>query len=140
MAINLLAVRLTGMAREDGVVLLFCGSKKSLVSGVPMAGALFAPAQVGMIVLPLMIFHQLQLFVCAWLAARFARQGHVAAVEAALCAQDARIPRTPEEIAAVAAGRGLSIPAPCMQGVAANLELLSRHAERLRGAPGAGTT
>jgi sodium/bile acid cotransporter 7 len=141
MAINLLAVRLARVPREDGIVLLFCGSKKSLVSGVPMAGALFAPAQVGMIVLPLMIFHQLQLFVCAWLAARFARQDDVAGRgEAVGFAQDEGIPRAPEEIAAVAAGRGLWIPAPCMQGVAANLELLARHAERLRGAPDAGTT
>jgi sodium/bile acid cotransporter 7 len=66
--------KLSGLSREDSIVLLFCGSKKSLVSGVPMAGALFAPAQVGMVVLPLMIFHQLQLFVCAWLAARYARE------------------------------------------------------------------
>lgn len=65
--------KLAGLPREDAIVLLFCGSKKSLVSGVPMAGALFAPAQVGMVVLPLMIFHQLQLFVCAWLAGRYAR-------------------------------------------------------------------
>lgn len=65
--------RLVGMAREDFIVLVFCGSQKSLVTGVPMAGALFAPAQVGMVVLPLMIFHQLQLFVHAWLAARMAR-------------------------------------------------------------------
>ena len=70
MAATVLAARQAGLPRADGVVLLFCGSKKSLVSGVPMAGALFAPAQVGLIVLPLMIFHQLQLFVCAVLAAR----------------------------------------------------------------------
>ena len=56
----------------------FCGSKKSLVSGVPMAGAIFAPAQVGVIILPLMIFHQLQLFVCAVIAARYARRGDAA--------------------------------------------------------------
>ncbi|MFY9350232.1 MAG: bile acid:sodium symporter family protein [Sphingobium sp.] len=74
MGANLLAARLLKLPREDGIVLLFCGSKKSLVSGVPMAGALFAPASVGMIVLPLMIFHQLQLFVCAALAARYRRQ------------------------------------------------------------------
>lgn len=74
MITNSVVARATGMPREDAVVLLFCGSKKSLVSGVPMAGALFAPAQVGLVVLPLMIFHQLQLFVCAWLAARFRRQ------------------------------------------------------------------
>lgn len=66
--------RVMRMPREDFIVLLFCGSQKSLVTGVPMAGALFAPAQVGMVVLPLMIFHQLQLFVCAWIAARLANQ------------------------------------------------------------------
>jgi solute carrier family 10 (sodium/bile acid cotransporter), member 7 len=73
MGINLAVARMARLPREDAVVLLFCGSKKSLASGVPMAGALFAPAQVGMVVLPVMIFHQLQLFVCAWLAARYAR-------------------------------------------------------------------
>lgn len=74
MATNVLIARIAGLPREDSIVLLFCGSKKSLVSGVPMAGALFAPAQVGIVVLPLMIFHQLQLFVCAALAGRFRRQ------------------------------------------------------------------
>jgi sodium/bile acid cotransporter 7 len=74
MGATVLAARQAGLPRADGVVLLFCGSKKSLVSGVPMAGALFAPAQVGMIVLPLMIFHQLQLFVCAVLAAKLRRE------------------------------------------------------------------
>lgn len=74
MAANLLAARRLKLPRGDEIVLLFCGSKKSLVSGVPMAGALFAPAQVGVIILPLMIFHQLQLFVCAVAAARYARR------------------------------------------------------------------
>ena len=73
MLADLALARAMGMPREDFIVLLFCGSQKSLVTGVPMAGALFAPAQVGMVVLPLMIFHQLQLFVCAWIAARLAR-------------------------------------------------------------------
>jgi len=72
--LNAMLARLVRLPREDAIVLLFCGSKKSLASGVPMAGALFAPAQVGMVVLPVMIFHQLQLFVCAWLAARYAAQ------------------------------------------------------------------
>jgi sodium/bile acid cotransporter 7 len=74
MGATVLVARQARLPRADGVVLLFCGSKKSLVSGVPMAGALFAPAQVGMIVLPLMIFHQLQLFVCAVLAAKLRRE------------------------------------------------------------------
>jgi len=72
-ALNRVAARVAGLSHEDAIVLLFCGSKKSLVSGVPMAGALFAPEQVGMVILPLMIFHQLQLIVCAWFAARYAQ-------------------------------------------------------------------
>lgn len=61
-----------GLAREDAIVLLFCGSKKSLASGVPIAGVLFPAAQVGLIILPLMVFHQVQLIVCAALARHFA--------------------------------------------------------------------
>ncbi|MDF0541853.1 bile acid:sodium symporter [Sphingobium sp. H39-3-25] len=66
--------KLLGFSREDAIVLLFCGSKKSLASGVPMAGALFPAAQVGPIILPLMLFHQIQLIACALLARRFAAQ------------------------------------------------------------------
>ncbi len=70
MGVTRAVARAADMPHADAIVLLFCGSKKSLVSGVPMAAALFAPAQVGLIILPLMIFHQLQLLVCAVLANR----------------------------------------------------------------------
>ena len=73
MAANLFVARRLKLPRGDEIVLLFCGSKKSIVSGVPMAGAIFAPAQVGVIILPLMIFHQLQLFVCTIIATRYRR-------------------------------------------------------------------
>ena len=63
-----------GFSREDRITILFCGSKKSLASGVPMANVLFAGSAVGAIVLPLMLFHQVQLMVCAVLAQRYARQ------------------------------------------------------------------
>lgn len=58
---------------EDEVVAVFCGSKKTLASGVPMAQVLFAgnPA-LGVVVLPIMFYHQLQLFVCAVMARRYA--------------------------------------------------------------------
>ena len=52
---------------------LFCGSKKSLVTGIPMANVLFAGQAVGLIVLPLMVFHQIQLMACAALARHYAR-------------------------------------------------------------------
>lgn len=69
---TLAMARVLDVARADEIVVLFCGSKKSLASGVPMAGALFAPASVGPMILPLMLFHQLQLMVCAVIAGRYA--------------------------------------------------------------------
>jgi len=68
------AGRLAGLNREDRVALFFCGSKKSLASGLPMANILFAGQVVSLIVLPLMIFHQIQLFVCAVIAQRAAHR------------------------------------------------------------------
>jgi solute carrier family 10 (sodium/bile acid cotransporter), member 7 len=64
--------RAAGFAKADEITIVFCGSKKSLASGVPMAGVMFAPASVGLLVLPLMIFHQLQLMACALIAQRYA--------------------------------------------------------------------
>lgn len=63
----------------DQIVIIFCGSKKSLASGLPMATVLFADSSVGLIVLPLMIFHQIQLVVCAMLAQKFAAKSDRAA-------------------------------------------------------------
>ena len=60
--------RLAGLERGDKIVLLFCGSKKSLASGLPMALVLFPSATVGLSMLPLMIFHQIQLVVCSVIA------------------------------------------------------------------------
>ena len=62
-----------GLKREDRITLLFSGAHKSLATGAPMARILFPAAQAGMIVIPLMIYHQLQLMVSAWIAARIAR-------------------------------------------------------------------
>ena len=59
--------------RPDEIAIVFCGSKKSLASGVPMAGVLFPAATVGPMIVPLMIFHQMQLMVCAVLARRYAQ-------------------------------------------------------------------
>ena len=72
------AARQLGFALPDRITILFCGSKKSLASGVPMAGVLFPAAQVGAIILPLMIFHQLQLLACAAIAQRYARRAPTA--------------------------------------------------------------
>jgi sodium/bile acid cotransporter 7 len=63
-----------GFDLEDRITILFCGSKKSLASGVPMAQVLFAGGAIGMMILPVMLFHQIQLLVCAYLAQRFSRR------------------------------------------------------------------
>jgi len=72
LALTTYGARRLGFSREDEIPIVFCGSKKSLVTGVPMANVLFGGAEAGMIVLPLMVFHQVQLLVCAWLAQRYA--------------------------------------------------------------------
>ncbi|MGB0133726.1 bile acid:sodium symporter family protein [Dokdonella sp.] len=66
--------RRLGFSREDEIAIVFCGSKKSLASGVPIANILFAgnPA-LGMIVVPVLLYHQIQLMACAVLAQRYAR-------------------------------------------------------------------
>ncbi|WP_253343010.1 bile acid:sodium symporter family protein [Sphingobium sp. OAS761] len=66
--------RALGLARADAIVLIFCGSKKSLASGVPMAGVLFPASLAGPVLLPLMLFHQIQLMACAVLARRLAAE------------------------------------------------------------------
>ncbi|MGW7514065.1 bile acid:sodium symporter family protein [Streptomyces sp. NPDC054796] len=62
--------RKLGFVRADRVVITFAGSKKSLAAGLPMASVLFG-AQASLAVLPLMLFHQMQLMVCAFLAKRW---------------------------------------------------------------------
>jgi solute carrier family 10 (sodium/bile acid cotransporter), member 7 len=66
--------KLFGFNIEDRITILFCGSKKSLATGVPMAQVLFAGSTMGVLILPLMLFHQIQLMVCASLAQRYAKR------------------------------------------------------------------
>lgn len=66
--------RLLGFNKEDEITIVFCGSKKSLASGIPMASVIFPVSIMGIMVLPLMIFHQVQLMTCAVLASRYARR------------------------------------------------------------------
>jgi sodium/bile acid cotransporter 7 len=64
------AARRLGFSRPDRVTIVFCGSKKSLASGLPMATVLFGGPQAALVLLPLMLFHQMQLIVCAVIARR----------------------------------------------------------------------
>ena len=73
--------RRLGFDKADEITIVFCGSKKSLASGIPMAKVLFPAQSVGAVVLPLMLFHQMQLMVCAVLAQRYARRVDEAPVD-----------------------------------------------------------
>lgn len=75
LAMTTWASRALGFNKEDEVAIVFCGSKKSLASGVPMAKVLFAAHTVGVMLLPIMLFHQIPLMVCAVLAQRYAKRG-----------------------------------------------------------------
>ena len=65
--------RRLGFNRADSIAIQMCGTKKSLATGLPMATVLFAGQPIGLIMLPLMVFHQAQLMACSALAARYAR-------------------------------------------------------------------
>lgn len=71
MLLTAISARRLGFSRPDQIAIVFCGSKKSLATGVPIANVLFAGPALGMMVLPIMLFHQLQLMVCAVLARRW---------------------------------------------------------------------
>lgn len=74
LAITALAARAFGFSKPDEIAIVFCGSKKSLASGAPMAAALFPPAAAGVALLPLMVFHQIQLMACAAIAQQYAKR------------------------------------------------------------------
>lgn len=78
LVLTTVGARRLGFSKEDEITIVFCGSKKSLASGVPMAQVMFGnPAStiaIGPVLLPIMIFHQIQLMVCAVLAERYAHR------------------------------------------------------------------
>lgn len=72
LAVTMFGSRWAGFSKTDEIAITFCGSKKSLASGVPIATVIFAGQSIGSIMLPLMLFHQIQLMVCAVIAQRYA--------------------------------------------------------------------
>jgi sodium/bile acid cotransporter 7 len=71
---------LTFIYAADQVAVVFCGSQKSLVAGIPIASVLFSGPTLGVVVLPIMLYHPMQLVVCAWLARRFVQRAATAEV------------------------------------------------------------
>ena len=68
---SIAAAKSLSFNQPDKTALVFCGMQKSLASGAPMAGILFSAATAGIVLLPLMLYHQLQLMLGAFLARRF---------------------------------------------------------------------
>lgn len=68
--VTTLAGRIFGFDRADRITIFFAGSKKSVAMGVPMARVLFPGPEMGVMILPLIIYHQIQLMACAWIARR----------------------------------------------------------------------
>ena len=64
-----------GFPREDRIAIMFCGTKKSLVTGVPIASVLFPASMVGMLVVPLMIYHQAQIITSSIIASNLSATG-----------------------------------------------------------------
>jgi solute carrier family 10 (sodium/bile acid cotransporter), member 7 len=71
MLFALQSARKAGFPEADARAALYCGSFKSIVTGVPMAGVLFPGA--GAIILPVMIYHQLQAMFSATISRRQAK-------------------------------------------------------------------
>jgi len=74
LAATTFGARALGFSPEDEKAITFCGSKKSLATGVPMANILFPGPTAGILVLPLMIFHQIQLMACSVIAQHYAKK------------------------------------------------------------------
>ncbi|TDE16791.1 bile acid:sodium symporter family protein [Dyadobacter psychrotolerans] len=66
--------RSLGFSKEDEVTAVFCGSKKSLIQGAVMSKVLFSGAHAGVMLLPIMLYHALQLISASIIAQRMARQ------------------------------------------------------------------
>jgi len=93
LALSTWVSRRFGFTLEDEVATVFCGSKKTLATGIPMASLLFgANPMLGVIVLPIMLFHPLQLLACTVLAQRYAKR--IEARDAAVVVASGSAPKT----------------------------------------------
>jgi sodium/bile acid cotransporter 7 len=67
--------RAAGLGGGDAIAAEFCAVQKTLASGVPLAGVIFAgDPRTGLILLPLLIYHPLQLSLHGALAAKWAKK------------------------------------------------------------------
>ncbi|MCQ0989304.1 bile acid:sodium symporter family protein [Jiella marina] len=77
--LTILLARALRLGREERIAVQFCGSKKSLATGVPLAPVIFSGrAELGLIILPIMLFHFFQLLIVSFLATRLANEAEAA--------------------------------------------------------------
>ena len=62
--------KLVGLDRPNRITMLFAGAQKSIAMGAPLATVLFAPKVAGIVLLPILLYHLVQLVIAAPLAAR----------------------------------------------------------------------
>lgn len=60
--------RILKQPESSKIVMLMCGSMKSLATGLPMANAFFPAATVAPLIVPVILYHQIQLFICSIIA------------------------------------------------------------------------
>jgi len=66
---------LLGFNLPDEIAMVFCGTKKTLAAGIPMAQVIFdGNPHLGMILVPIMLYHPTQIFYCTILANRYAKK------------------------------------------------------------------
>jgi sodium/bile acid cotransporter 7 len=61
------------LERGDRIALLYSGAQKSIAMGAPLASVLFGPTTAGLVLLPVLVYHLLQLVLSAPLATRLSR-------------------------------------------------------------------
>jgi sodium/bile acid cotransporter 7 len=59
-----------GLGRSDRIAFLFAGAQKSIALGAPLASVIYPPAIAGLLLLPVLTYHLLQLVISAPLASR----------------------------------------------------------------------
>ena len=62
-----------GLERGDRTSMLFACGQKSIAFGAPLAATLFPPAMAGMVLVPILIYHTVQLIISAWIAPQLAK-------------------------------------------------------------------
>lgn len=61
------------LSRPDRIAFLFAGAQKSIALGAPLATVMFPPAVAGLLLLPVLVYHLIQLIISAPLASRLSR-------------------------------------------------------------------